>query len=535
MTHPAPAESLSAGSSAAGPLSAAGSLSAAEWANAVDDDSRRLGKLAPQIAKAIESEVFRLGWPVGHPLGKEEELAGRFGVSRTVLREALTITERDGVTVRTRGRSGGVAIAAPAQASVAMALGNYLVAAGLSEQEFSDGYHMLNGLAFRLAAERCTAAQAEAARALMQRPLAPDLDGRWRHILELHTALLEMTGNRAVQIFSTAVVFSGIVRTYTAMATTQPAASLRFAEMAAATGSRQLDSVIAGDVADAVLAEREQLGLWRGYYRPAPTIELDNEQAARVITGINAVFSSDKPIKRADVLAFQLHQAIAAGRLRDGERLDSEAILLRRYQVSRGVLREAIRALERYAVVRTAEGRNGGLCVATPDPTAVVRSAVLYLRFLGLGAGDLRELGDELELAAASAAARQVAEQGPQSIEPFSQGVHFTVERVTPTSVQRHFEQIYAGLVAASGNAIFVLLMQALTAFLTIEQDEAFDAPLPDAAGYGRYLESMREVERALRRGDGVLARRSLLAARRVEIHIHPHPRDPRRMLDQMY
>src|SRR5690606_19562598 len=147
--------------------------SAAAWACALAAESRQLGKLAPQIAKCIEAEVFRLGWPVGHALGKEEELAARFGVSRTVLREALAITERDGVTRRQRGRSGGLVVAAPAQDAVAMAIGNYLIAAGLPEQEFGDGYALINTVAFRLAAQRCTTAQAEALRALAQAPL-PD-------------------------------------------------------------------------------------------------------------------------------------------------------------------------------------------------------------------------------------------------------------------------------------------------------------------------------------------------------------------------
>jgi DNA-binding FadR family transcriptional regulator len=509
-------------------------VSAAAWASALDDDLRRQGKLAPHIAKTIEAEVFRLGWPVGHPLGKEEELAARFGVSRTILREALAITERDGVTLRQRGRSGGVAVAAPAQVSVSMALGNYLVAASLSEQAFGEGYALLQALMFQYAMQRCTAAQAQRARELAARPLPDDLDGIWQRVVELHDAVLAMTGNRAIQIFSGAVVFSGMVRFYTGLAKGRSAA-LAFARATAASSAQQIECVIAGDVAGAVLIDRQQIGQWREYYQPNDARELDTAQATRIISSINAIFQAERPLKRADVVALQLQYAIAAGRYGDGDRLDSEATLLQRYQASRGVLREAIRSLERYAVVRMEEGRHGGLRVAKPDPAAVVRSAVLYFRFLGLQAEDFDEFGVELTLAQVGAAARNVVERGPQVINVLTRALDADVQPATAVDIQRHLEQIYAGIAAASGNALFVLLVQILTAFLTIADHDEADAPMPDLAGYRQYLLQMREVEQALRRGDGVFAQRCLLLTRYEDLRVSPHRRELRQMLDRIY
>ncbi|WP_346109177.1 GntR family transcriptional regulator, partial [Nonomuraea maheshkhaliensis] len=49
----------------------------------------------------------------GDRLPGERELAGRLGVSRMTLRQALASLERDGVLLRLPGRSGGAFIAEP--------------------------------------------------------------------------------------------------------------------------------------------------------------------------------------------------------------------------------------------------------------------------------------------------------------------------------------------------------------------------------------------------------------------------------------
>src|SRR5690606_7819249 len=87
----------------------------------------RLTKLAEQIAGKLEKEIISMGWPVGYPLGREADLVERFGANRWAVREALAITERDGLTEMRRGRNGGIFIAAPAESLVATTMRNYLL------------------------------------------------------------------------------------------------------------------------------------------------------------------------------------------------------------------------------------------------------------------------------------------------------------------------------------------------------------------------------------------------------------------------
>jgi DNA-binding FadR family transcriptional regulator len=71
------------------------------------DQQPQSERWTPQaVAGAIERDVMRRGWPVGSIYATQPELEERFGVSRTVLREATRILEEHKVVVR-----GGDAVA----------------------------------------------------------------------------------------------------------------------------------------------------------------------------------------------------------------------------------------------------------------------------------------------------------------------------------------------------------------------------------------------------------------------------------------
>lgn len=506
-----------------------------KWIVAVDEAARRQGKLAPQLARCIETEVFRLGWPVGHALGREEALAAGFGVSLSVMREALAITERDGVTRRQRGRTGGVYVAEPAQQSVIMALGNYLISAGLTESQYSDGYALLNGMALRLATERCTAEAARAARELAVQPVESGVEAVWRRINQLHDCLLEMTGNRALQIFCAALVYSGMQRFFSALIHLNHAAALRFSRQILACSERQVENVIAGDLASAILIDRETVQCWHNFYKPVVMAPLDEAKAQQIAAGIAAVYHPEKPVKRADALVFRLQRDIVCGNFQPGARLESEPVLVKRYQVSRGALRDAIRALEQHGLVKMEEGRGGGLRVATPDPSEVVRSAVIYFRFLQLSADELGEMAGDLEMALATSAAQRVQTAGPEVIQAFSAAIHPAQVPRNRAEAQQNLEAIYAGLAEASGNPVMALVVQVLTAFLTITVPKSRKQPALNREEYERYLAQLQQVEDALRNGDAGLARRCLMAARQQDLALLPQTRDLRQLMSRLF
>ena len=78
------------------------------------------------IVAEIEQEIVEQGWPIGHMIGHEAQLMERFGISRSVLREAIrTLEHRGVVTVRT-GRKGGLVVTEPSSDGIKMASSLYL-------------------------------------------------------------------------------------------------------------------------------------------------------------------------------------------------------------------------------------------------------------------------------------------------------------------------------------------------------------------------------------------------------------------------
>jgi DNA-binding FadR family transcriptional regulator len=81
-----------------------------------------------------------------------------------------------------------------------------------------------------------------------------------------------------------------------------------------------------------------------------------------------------------------------------GQIIGSEQSLIEEHDVSRGVLREAVRLLEHHGTARMRRGPGGGLVVTAPDIRAVRRSAALYLRYWKVDVASLVAARTMLEL-----------------------------------------------------------------------------------------------------------------------------------------
>jgi DNA-binding FadR family transcriptional regulator len=77
--------------------------------------------------------------------------------------------------------------------------------------------------------------------------------------------------------------------------------------------------------------------------------------------------------------------------------LGTEGELLRKFDVSRAVFREALRSLEFFGVATVKRGGGGGVAVSLPNPTATVDTAVLYLKYLRPDDVELRSFQRRLE------------------------------------------------------------------------------------------------------------------------------------------
>ncbi|MBW0014494.1 FCD domain-containing protein [Mycobacterium sp.] len=116
--------------------------------------------------------------------------------------------------------------------------------------------------------------------------------------------------------------------------------------------------------------------------------------------------------KLASQIARQIEADIVRRGWNVGESLGSEHALQQRFQVSRSVLREAIRLVEHHQVARMRRGPGGGLLICRPDAGPATRAVVIFLEYLGTTLGDLLNARLVLEPLAASLAAERIDEAG---------------------------------------------------------------------------------------------------------------------------
>lgn len=88
-------------------------------------------KRAEGLARELFGQVARAGWPVGEPLGPAPELMARYGVSRSVVREAVRLLEHHSIATMRRGPGGGLFVTEPRLAAVSDTVALYLDRRGI--------------------------------------------------------------------------------------------------------------------------------------------------------------------------------------------------------------------------------------------------------------------------------------------------------------------------------------------------------------------------------------------------------------------
>jgi DNA-binding FadR family transcriptional regulator len=130
--------------------------------------------------------------------------------------------------------------------------------------------------------------------------------------------------------------------------------------------------------------------------------------------------------KLAEVVAQRLFAEIISGGWEVGSIIGSEAALLDRFEVSRAVLREAVRLLEYHSVARMRRGPGGGLVIAEPDPTASIEAMALYLDYQGTELEHLRVVREAVELACLDGVTGRIGE--PETVQRLRMAMHGTPE-----------------------------------------------------------------------------------------------------------
>jgi DNA-binding FadR family transcriptional regulator len=344
------------------------------------DAEHRSDTRASQIARRIEADIIRRGWPIGQSLGSEQALQDRYRASRSVLREAVRLVEHHQVAQMRRGPNGGLLICEPDAAPATHAIIIYLEYLGTTIGDLLDARLLLEPLAASLAAEQIDEAGINRLRAVLRAEEPRD---------EFHAALAEQSKNPVLQLFID--ILMRLTVRYAENSRLDSAG-----DALAAIERRHLEhadivaAVTAGDPARAkTLSERhaESVTSWLHDHQPA--------RRARKPSGLHREAPQGK---LAEVLADVIRDDIATSGRQIGEVFGTEVALLERYRVSRSVLREAVRLLEYHAVAKMRRGPGGGLVVAEPQAQASIDTIALYLQYRKPRGEDLRLVRDAIEI-----------------------------------------------------------------------------------------------------------------------------------------
>lgn len=153
-------------------------------------------RLSDKVAELLLETILSRGLRPGDRLPSERELGDQFGVSRTVIREAVRALAAKGVIeVRT---GSGLRVAAVNASAVSESIGLYLRGGSLEYAKVHEVRKLLEIEIAGLAAERAKEEQLERLRAncdALERAIAEDVERASRLDLEFHREIARATDN----------------------------------------------------------------------------------------------------------------------------------------------------------------------------------------------------------------------------------------------------------------------------------------------------------------------------------------------------
>jgi DNA-binding FadR family transcriptional regulator len=453
-----------------------------------------VGKLAAQIAHRIEADVIRRGWPVGESLGSEQDLREHFGVSRSVLREAVRLVEHHQVARMRRGPGGGLLISAPDAGPATRSIVIYLEYVGTSVTDLLRARLLFEPIAAGLAADRITEEGIDTIRACLHDEA---LHGGWPGTQDpLHPLLGQLSGNPVLHLFID--VLTRLTARY-AHTSRRIAKDEVTASKAVSHEAHQsiVDAVIAGDGARAqttLSAHLEWVAAW---------IEKHRVRRTRIAgTVIEPEMAEGPRAKLAEVVASRIHDDIAARGWQVGSVLGSEADLLARYEISRAVLREAVRLLEYHSVARMRRGPGGGLIVAAPESQASIDTMALFLEYQGVTADDLRIVRDAIELGIVARVTERHADD--EVAARLAAAVRWATEG--PADEPRKADFFHSELAELAGNPVLSLFLRIITELFR-RHAAGQDRPLPGDKAAEEVQHVHQRILDAILEGDAGIAR----------------------------
>jgi DNA-binding FadR family transcriptional regulator len=170
-------------------------------------------KFGQGLIYQIKQDIEDRGLEVGDRLGSEVELIKKYGVSRSIFREASRILELIGVSQSRKGRDGGLIVAKANPSNTIEAAAQFLEQAKLPFDQIYEARIALDTFAAELAAKRATDEQvAELEAALAAESEVETSEEFVAAASKLHSAICRASGNRVISLYIDILINSTVFR-----------------------------------------------------------------------------------------------------------------------------------------------------------------------------------------------------------------------------------------------------------------------------------------------------------------------------------
>jgi len=227
--------------------------------------------------------------------------------------------------------------------------------------------------------------------------------------------------------------------------------------------------------------------------------------------------------KRPDLLVDTIKRWITERRIRPGDRLPQERALIEDFGMSKGSVREALKALETQGLIATRTGPGGGAFVADVPPDRAMSLLSNYFFFQSPSIQDIYALRVQLEPEMAASLIGRLDEPDLERLERTTTIYSSPIESPEREHQQRldefAFHEVLADLCPNPLLSFFCRFLISLLKNLAICH-KIYDQPSPELFDTGRFYQMA--VYDALRRGDADevrrVMRRHMLAAEEIMV-----------------
>jgi GntR family transcriptional regulator, transcriptional repressor for pyruvate dehydrogenase complex len=226
------------------------------------------------------------------------------------------------------------------------------------------------------------------------------------------------------------------------------------------------------------------------------------------------------PIARSERLADRVTTAltdlITSGRLQPGDKLPSERELCEQFDVSRPVIREAVRSLIAKGLLEDSPRR--GHTISALGRDTVTESLTLFLRGRKLDYGKLMEVRSVIEVENAGRAAERATEEQIQTLRDAAAQMRPGMSAEDAALADTGFHRAIA---TATGNEFFELMLDSIRDVLVTAQLPTLAQPKIVRGAIRHHAAILAEIEK----GDSDGAREAMRA------HLHDAERGMRTVL----